>query len=60
MEVLAPMSSGVTPPLPQRGSAVTFCVHNMIGDAGWQMVRAFEFAGDVHAYLQRKEARSGS
>ena len=38
MEVLAPTSSGVTSPFPVWGSAVTFRVHDMIGDAGWQMV----------------------
>lgn len=45
MEFLATTSSGVTSPLPQWGYTATSCVRDIMGDAGWQMVCALEFAG---------------
>lgn len=35
MEVLAPTSSGATSPLLLWGSTFTFCVQDVIEDAGW-------------------------
>lgn len=58
MEFLTPTSSGVISPLPHWGSTVTFCVHDIIGDAVWQMVCALEFAGPRKLEKSRRLART--